>query len=181
MSAASWYWREARRGWARLQERRRLEARFPGARFEEGVEVVSPHLLELGERALVQRNSLLHCGGRSWSDGKGLIRLGDDATISHNCVLFGAGEIVAGDRFGCGPGCMIFSSRDDHEQPRAPRGHVFSPVTFGDDVLLFAGVIVGPGVTVGSGAIVGAGSVVLSDVPGGTLVAGSPARAVRAL
>lgn len=179
MSRAGWYWRRARARWQALEERRRLEARFPSAQFGEGVEVVSPQLLELGERVLVQRNTLLHCGGLSWSDGAGRIRLGDDVTISHDCVLFGAGEIVAGDRFGCGPRCMIFSSRDDHEQPRAPRGHVFSPVVLGEDALLFAGVIVGPGVTIGPGAIVGAGSVVLSDIPAGALAVGSPARVVR--
>lgn len=183
MSAAwRWYWRRLQRTRRRLAQERALERRFPSATFEDGVRVVSPQLLELGERVLVQRNSLLHCGGLRWSDGRGRIRLGDDATVSHNCVLFGAGEIVAGARFGCGPGCMVFSSRDDYERSGGSgRGHVFAPVTFGDDVLLFAGVIVGPGVSIGSGAIVGAGSVVLNDVPAGTLSAGSPARVLRSL
>ena len=44
-----------------------------------------------------------------------------------------------------------------------------------------AGVTLLPGVRVGSGSFVAAGSVVTEDVPPATLVAGVPARAVRAL
>lgn len=131
---------------------------------------------------LVQHGTVLHCGGMQWSAGAGRIRLGDNVTISHRCVFFGAGEIEAGDWFGCGPGCLVFSSRDDYETPAGPdRGHVFQKVTFEPGSLLFAGVIVGPGVTVGEGSVVGAGSVVLDDVPPGSLAAGSPARVVRSL
>ncbi len=35
------------------------------------------------------------------------------------------------------------------------------------------------GITIGAGSIVGAGSMVINDVPGGTMVAGNPARIVR--
>jgi acetyltransferase-like isoleucine patch superfamily enzyme len=44
-----------------------------------------------------------------------------------------------------------------------------------------AGVTLLPGVRVGRGSFVAAGSVVTEDVPPATLVAGVPARAVRAL
>lgn len=176
-----WYREHLRQARSAYLDRQALLERFPSARIEPDVSVVSPHLLELGEGVLIQRGSLLHCGGRAWSHGKGHIRLGAHTTISHHSVLFGAGGLVTGERFGCGPGCLLFSSRDDYEAPAASRGHVLAPLVFEDDVLLYAGVIVGPGVTVGRGSVVGAGSVVLDDVPPGVLAAGSPARVIRAL
>jgi acetyltransferase-like isoleucine patch superfamily enzyme len=168
-----------------LEAERRLHRRFPQARFEPGVTVVSPHLLELGANVLIQRNTLIHCGGMAWSEGRGHVTIGSDSTVSANCVLFGAGGIDIGERFGCGPGCMLFSSRDQFEaaaaRPGAPGTHLLAPVTVEDDVLLFAGCIIGPGTTLGRGAVIGAGSVVLDDVAPATLYAGVPARPVREL
>jgi acetyltransferase-like isoleucine patch superfamily enzyme len=46
---------------------------------------------------------------------------------------------------------------------------------------LGVGVVVGAGVVIGEGALVGAGSVVTRDVPPGVVVAGNPARVVRAV
>jgi acetyltransferase-like isoleucine patch superfamily enzyme len=168
-----------------LEAERRVQRRFPHARLEPGVTVVSPHLLELGENVLIQRNALIHCGGMPWSDGRGRVAIGRDSTVSANCVVFGAGEVRIGARFGSGPGCMVFSSQDRFQaawsDPGGPGTHLFAPVTIEDDVLLFAGVIVAPGVTIGRGAVVGAGSVVLDDVEPATLYAGSPARPIREL
>lgn len=44
-----------------------------------------------------------------------------------------------------------------------------------------SGAVILPGVTIGEGAIVGAGSVVTKDVPPRAVVAGNPARVIRAL
>jgi virginiamycin A acetyltransferase len=50
----------------------------------------------------------------------------------------------------------------------------------GNDVWIGHEATVLPGVTIGDGAVVGAGAVVASDVPAYTVVAGNPARPVRA-
>ena len=56
-----------------------------------------------------------------------------------------------------------------------------APVVIEDDVWLGTNAVVLPGVRVGRGAVVGAGAVVTRDVPPFTVVAGVPARPIRAL
>ncbi|WP_370867886.1 DapH/DapD/GlmU-related protein [Phenylobacterium sp.] len=55
------------------------------------------------------------------------------------------------------------------------------PIHIGRNVWIGAGAVVLPGVTIGDGAIVAAGAVVSRDVDARCLVAGIPARFVRAL
>lgn len=180
----TFYWGKLREHITRLEAERRLRRRFPTARLSGGVHVVNPAGLDMGDHVQLQQGSVLHCGGLSWSGGEGHIRIGERSVISPYCVLYGAGRIDIGDRFDCGPGSMIFSSRTVPGTPVSPdsnRGHVFAPVVIGDDVTLYAGCVVGPGVTIGNGSVVGAGSVVLHDVPPRIAVAGSPARKLRDL
>lgn len=54
------------------------------------------------------------------------------------------------------------------------------PVVLGHDVWVGHGSVILPGVTIASGAVVGAGSVVTRDVPAFTIVAGAPAKPLRA-
>jgi len=56
-----------------------------------------------------------------------------------------------------------------------------APVVIEDDAWLGTNVVVLPGVRIGRGAVVGAGAVVTRDVPPFTVVAGVPARPIRAL
>jgi acetyltransferase-like isoleucine patch superfamily enzyme len=53
-------------------------------------------------------------------------------------------------------------------------------VMIGDDVWIGANATILPGVTIGRGAVIAAGSVVTSDVPPDVIVAGVPARVIRA-
>jgi acetyltransferase-like isoleucine patch superfamily enzyme len=166
------------------EEERRLLRRFPTVQLGGDVRVVNPAGLDLGANVVIQHGAVIHCGGLAWSQGAGHVRIGSGSVISHHCVLFGAGGIEIGKGFDCGPGCMIFSSRSLHHGDAAAGAgerHAFAPVTIGDDVILYAGCVIGPGVTIGDGAAVGAGSVVLDAVPPRTLVAGSPARRIRDL
>jgi acetyltransferase-like isoleucine patch superfamily enzyme len=55
------------------------------------------------------------------------------------------------------------------------------PVTIKDGAWINFGAIVLKGVTIGEGAVVAAGAVVTKDVPANTVVAGNPARVVKAL
>jgi len=134
--------------------------------------------LTLGTRVVVQSGTVIHLGGMNWCEGAGKVSIGDDSTISPNCVLYGTGPggIRIGKRFDCGPFVGIYASRTDYQNIGK---HVFAEVVIGDDVVVFSHAVIGPGVTIGDRAVVAAGSVVLEDVPSGALVGGAPARVLR--
>jgi sugar O-acyltransferase (sialic acid O-acetyltransferase NeuD family) len=63
----------------------------------------------------------------------------------------------------------------------APGATLCGSVTVGDGTFICAGSIIIPNLTVGCDVIVGAGSTIIRDVPDRELVAGSPARRIKAL
>ncbi len=135
--------------------------------------------LILGNGVVIQSGTVLHLGGKKWCEFAGSIDIGKDSVISHNCVLYGAGPggIRIGNHFDCGPNVGIFASRTDYRS--MSNRHVFAPVTIGNDVIVYANVVIGPGVTIGNGAVIAAGSVVIHDVPENCLVGGTPAKILR--
>lgn len=92
-----------------------------------------------------------------------LITIEDGATLSFRVMV-----IVHDD-----------AKRLDRTEAGAGDGTV-APVVLKRGSYLGAGCIVLPGVTVGEAAVVAAGAVVTRDVPAGTVVAGTPARVVKA-
>lgn len=162
----------------------KIQNKFPSVRFEEDVQIKSPERLTVGKNIIVQKGTILHCGGMEWSKGEGYIRIGNDSVISPYCIFYGAGGIEIGNRFDCGPNVMIFSSRSDYNATiigKKNEAKCFEKVSIGDDVILFAGVIVSVGVTIGDRAVVAAGSVVLSDISPMEVWAGVPAKFVRSI
>lgn len=83
--------------------------------------------------------------------------LGGRATVGRNCHV-GAGAVLAG---------VI--------EPASA-----TPVIVEDGVLIGANAVVIEGVHIGEGAVVAAGAVVIEDVPAGMVVAGCPARVIKA-
>lgn len=159
-------------------------ANNPTVTFENDIQIKSFKRLKLGNRVCIQTRTILHCGGMDWCDYKGGISIGADSCISPDCVFYGCGaSIQIGNNFDCGPGVKIFSSRTQYEMlTRWPEKnqHLFADVAIGDNVIVYANVVIGPGVRIGDGAVIAAGSVVLKDVPENALVAGVPAKLIRA-
>jgi acetyltransferase-like isoleucine patch superfamily enzyme len=160
----------------------KIQNKFYSVRFEEDVLIKNPGRLTVGKNVIVQKGTILHCGGMEWSRGKGYIKIGDDSVISPYCIFYGAGGIEIGNRFDCGPNVMIFSSYSDYNVRiigEKNDAKCFGKVAIGNYVILFAGVIVSVGVTIGDGAVVAAGSVVLSDIPPMEVWGGVPAKLIR--
>ena len=107
------------------------------------------------------------------------LRLGRDVFINMGCRFQDTGGITIGDGSLIGHGSTLTTLNHGMDPDR--RGDMLpAPIVIGRKVWLGASVTVVPGVTIGDGAVVGAGAVVTKDVPANTVVAGVPARAIRA-
>lgn len=110
--------------------------------------------------------------------GKNL-HLGKDVFINLGCRFQDTGGITIGDGTLIGHGSTLTTL--NHAIDPARRADMRpATVVIGRHVWLGAGVTVVPGVTIGDGAVIGAGSVVTKDVAADTIVAGVPARLIRA-
>jgi maltose O-acetyltransferase len=109
------------------------------------------------------------------------IALGDRVFVNFGAVMLDTRAIELGDDVLVGPGVQLLTA--DHPLDpdlRSAGWESGRPLVIGDRAWIGAGAIVLPGVTVGTGAVIGAGAVVTRDVPPGAVVAGNPARVVRA-
>jgi putative colanic acid biosynthesis acetyltransferase WcaF len=74
--------------------------------------------------------------------------------------------------------CFLCTASHDFEATDMPL--VSSPIVVGDGAWIAADAFIAPGVAIGEGAVVGARSTVLRDVQSWTVVAGNPARFIKA-
>jgi acetyltransferase-like isoleucine patch superfamily enzyme len=112
------------------------------------------------------------------SDGAHL-EIGSESYINYDSSLSCFDHITIGSKCAISWNTNIFDA-NTHELIVEGLSRPWSkPVVIGDGVWIGTGATILPGVTIGDGSVVAAGSVVTSDVPGGALVAGNPARVVR--
>jgi acetyltransferase-like isoleucine patch superfamily enzyme len=109
------------------------------------------------------------------------LRLARNVFVNHGCTLNDMGGISIGERTMLGPNVSLLTSGHPTAVADRQAGITVAPIAIGSDVWIGAGATVLGGVTVGDGSVVGAGAVVTRDVEPATLVAGVPARPVRAL
>jgi putative colanic acid biosynthesis acetyltransferase WcaF len=135
---------------------RRFLLRSFGAKVGRHVHVYSsatiymPWNLEIGDWSAVGENAFVY--------NLGVVTIGRQVTISHRAHL------CAGT----------------HDYTRADMPLLKPPIRINDSAWVCADAFVGPGVEVGEGAIVGARAVAVNRVAPWTIVAGNPARFVKA-
>lgn len=138
-------------------EVRALLARLTGRPVDDTVTVFPPFHSEFGKNLHLGKDVFINLGCRFQDTGG--ITIGDGTLIGHGSTLT----------------TLNHSMDPDRRADMLP-----APIVIGRKVWLGASVTVVPGVTIGDGAVVGAGSVVTKDVPADTIVAGVPARVIRA-
>ena len=110
--------------------------------------------------------------------GWGRLRIGDRVFVNCGTVIISVREIVLGNDVALANEVSIVDS-NSHGLEGLP--HVEAPVRIGDGTWVGNRAMILPGVTIGRRVVVAAGAVVTHDVPDDSLVAGNPARLVRAL
>ncbi|GAB3760296.1 DapH/DapD/GlmU-related protein [Spirosoma pomorum] len=108
------------------------------------------------------------------------IRLGKNVFINHACSFLDIGGITIEDDVQIGPHVNL-TSENHPLDPADRKTLLLQPIVIKRNAWIGAGATILPGVTVGENAVVAAGAVVSRDVPDNVVVAGVPAKVVKAL
>lgn len=125
--------------------------------------------------ARVGRNVLIRPTARVTYPWK--VRIGDNAWIGDEVVLYSLGEIEIGDNCVVSQRSYVCAASHDYRDPSFPI-HA-DPVVIEPEVWLATDVFVAPGVRVGRGTVVGARSSVFDELPPNVVAIGTPAVVVR--
>lgn len=137
---------------------RRLFSQITGRHVDESFVMFPPFYTDCGQNITVGKDVFINAGCHFQDQGG--ITIGDGSQIGHKVTL---------------------ATLNHGIEPEQRRTLFPAPITIGRNVWIGAGATVAPGVTIGDNSIIGAGSVVTKDVPANTIVAGVPARAIRAI
>ena len=155
-----------------------------GVYLDEGVYLhACPGGIVIGENTFVMHHAELHVYNFRNLPHAG-IKIGRDSLIGEFNVLRGQGGIEIGDRVYTSPFVQLAAVDHVFSDPARPfveQGITAQGIRVEDDVWIGAGAIITDGVCIGQGSVVAAGAVVTHDVPPHTVVAGVPARIVKAI
>lgn len=140
----------------------------------------------IGARTTVWANAHV-CDGATVGDdcniGEGVFVesgaiVGDRVTIKNHALIWNG--VTIGDDVFVGPGVVFTNDRFPRSERSGSDRDWLAPTVVESGAAIGANSTIICGVTIGAGALVGAGSVVTRDVSPGAVVAGNPARPLRA-
>ena len=109
------------------------------------------------------------------------ITIGKASFLNYNCTILDCGRVTIGDNVLIGPNVQIIATSHPTDPVIRKQLEYGGSVVIKNGAWIGAGAIIFMGVTVGENAVVGACSVVRHDVPDNVVVAGNPARVMRAV
>jgi 2,3,4,5-tetrahydropyridine-2-carboxylate N-succinyltransferase len=135
-----------------LLDTTRLQSRIePGSFIRDGAII--------GKGCVVMMGAVVNIGAN----------IGDETMLDMGCIV--GARVHVGKRCHVGAGAVLAGVLEPPSK---------MPVMIGDDVLIGANAVVLEGVQVGDGSVIAAGAIVTQDVAGGVVVAGSPAKVIKA-
>ena len=145
----------------------------PRLYYPRGVPVV------LGDGCQIKRD--VRVGREYGVAGAAELRIGAETEVLSGCRIDCSGSVTIGKASHIGRDCQIVTHKHEtasRDTPVLRAAIATSPVTIGDDVMIYSDVVILPGVTIGDGAVVAVRSVVTGDVDAYQIVAGVPARKI---
>ena len=106
------------------------------------------------------------------------LEIGDDSSIGEWALVYNLGRVTIGTRTTISQRAHLCAGTHDYRNPALPL--IKPPIEIGDEVWVCADAFVGPNVTIANGAVVGARAVVTRNVESLAVVAGNPAKFVKA-
>ncbi len=151
----------------------------PGVRLE-GIRARRPAQIEIGASTSLTEGCWLWPIDAPYDGIR--IRIGAGNYFNRDCMIDACGEIAIGDRNMFGPGVYIGDSnhRMSESGSVVGAGMAVGRVAIGNDCWIGARAVILKDVTLGDGCIVGAGAVVTKSFAAGSVIAGVPARMLRA-
>jgi acetyltransferase-like isoleucine patch superfamily enzyme len=182
-----WYFKTLKNQYKQAKIIYRIKQENPTVTIEDDVTIIGPQNLILGKNVVIQKGTILHCGGKSWSNYQGKITIGDNCQVGPYCILYGAGEIEMKMGSGLAMGVRVLSQqldmsrvwREGNDMSTSTIPLKFEKVVIEEGSWIAANAIILPGVTIGKGSGVSPGAIVHKNVPPFKLAFAPPARIIK--